>query len=100
MTGKDFEEQFERLVAIYGEPHPKRAAIWQVIFGHLDAAVFAEQVTDVIKEFTPFGQDRWPTPGQFRAIAPEEPKIHYLDTAATAEELRRHRLGLHHSEEQ
>lgn len=68
MTPEEFEAQFERMVIFYGSPRSGLSREWQRLFGDWDAAVFEDAVTKVISQYRPFGQDRWPTPGDFNHV--------------------------------
>ncbi|MFA4845761.1 MAG: hypothetical protein WC654_04340 [Patescibacteria group bacterium] len=85
MTPEDFKPQYQRLVEIYGKRTAGHAQEWLDQFRHLTAEEFRAAVTQCIKTFVPFGQDRWPVPAQFAAIPMEPTKPPKTDSELTRE---------------
>jgi hypothetical protein len=68
MKKSEFAKQYKKMEILYGIKSDGHFEIWFDCFGETDFKVFEEQVRQVIEEYRPFGQDRWPTPGDFSHI--------------------------------
>ena len=99
MNKAEFSKLYKRMETLYGEKTTAHTKEWFVQFGKLAADDFDQQVTLVIAEYRPFGQDRWPTPGEFNHIIRlreqerEQPVIR-IDSQVIAEEAQRKRADL------
>lgn len=71
MKELEFKKQYARMVEIYGAKSAGHAREWRRQFEKLDVDQFEKEVSMVIEHYKPYGQDRWPTPGDFNAIASE-----------------------------
>lgn len=68
MTKNEFKKFYGRMAGMFGDRSVEHFNEWFLQFGKLSAKDFEQQVTQVISRFRPFGQDRWPTPGDFNFI--------------------------------
>lgn len=72
MKRVEFKKQYERLCEVFGEKNKGHAEEWFRCFKDKTAEEF-EQLSDTcIREFVPYGTDKWPTPGQFSPMTEEE----------------------------
>lgn len=72
MTRQEFNKHYGRLVTVYGKKTKAHADEWFRCFQDKADDEFSDLTDTCIREFVPYGQDKWPTPGQFSPMTEEE----------------------------